>query len=104
MQDGGVQIMDMDGIFQGPITKLVGGAIGKAPLNATTGEPNGEAPVVVIPSAAGFSIHQFDSRGAAKFAAADDEGLLKQTPLLQVGEQGGDGAVDLGGQVAVGLG
>jgi hypothetical protein len=42
VEDGRVQVMHVDRIFDGPHAKLVGGAVGHATPDATTGQPGGE--------------------------------------------------------------
>jgi len=42
VEDGRVQVMHVDRIFDGPHAKLVGGGVGHATPDATTGQPGGE--------------------------------------------------------------
>ena len=101
MQNGGVQIVEMDAVVDGFESEIVGGAVDVAAFDAAAGHPHGETVVVVVAAFAeplvGAGRGQFDGRCAAEFAAPQDEGFVEQTALFQVGEQGGDGLVPQGG-------
>src|SRR5262249_52448926 len=43
VQDGGVQVVDVNTLFDGAVAELVGGAVDVAPLDAAAGEGDGEA-------------------------------------------------------------
>src|SRR5687767_6508413 len=42
MEDGGLDVMDMDRVFHDVVTEFIGCAIGLAALDATAGHPDGE--------------------------------------------------------------
>ena len=75
VQDGGVEVVHVEFVFNGLISPFVGGAVGIAGTNAAAGQPNGEslriviAPVVVLREGS-----------ASEFAAPPDEGVLEQSP------------------------
>jgi hypothetical protein len=48
MEDRGVKVVDVDGVFHYVIAEVVGLAMGKAALDAATGHPNGKAARMVI--------------------------------------------------------
>ena len=101
VQDGGVQALDVEGIFDGGAAQLVGPAHAHAALDAAAGQPHREAVGVVVAAGALFV---FGGGLAAELAAPDHQGLLQQSPLLQVLQQAGDGLVGLEGvQIVVGL-
>ena len=50
VQDGGVKVMDVHDILYGLEAELVGGTVGHAAANATTGQPHSEAVVIVVPA------------------------------------------------------
>jgi len=55
------------------LTKFVGAAVGRAALDAAAGHPGAEAVGVVVAAAVGGNASS-RGRGAAEFAAPDDEG------------------------------
>src|SRR5262249_25772526 len=73
VQDGSVQVVDVDRLFDGLVAELVGCAVDMAALDATAGQPNGEAPVVVIAAVAGLAVDQLDRGRPAEFAAANHQ-------------------------------
>ena len=73
MQDGGVEIVDMEAVLYRIQTELIRGAVGAAALHTAAGHPHGEAGGVVIASIAFFA-----HGGPAEFAAPDDEGFVQQ--------------------------
>ena len=87
MQDGGVQVMHMHGIFGHVVAEVVGLAVTGAGLHAAAGHPHGEATRVVV--ASGFRAVPFALAGdaAAEFAAPDDERVLEQSASLEVLDQ-----------------
>lgn len=48
MEDGGVEVMDVDGVLGDVVTEVIGGAEGEAGLDAAAGHPDGEAAGVVV--------------------------------------------------------
>ena len=96
MQDRRVQVVDLDLVFDGVITVVVGGAVDRAALDSAAGHPHGEAIGVVV-----AAVGPLGHRGAAELAAPDDQGAIEQAAGLQVGEQAGDRLVDGAGVVLV---
>jgi|SRR6188768_557187 len=47
-----VQVVNMHGLFDGLVAKLVGGAVNVASLHASSGQPHGEAVGIVVASGA----------------------------------------------------
>ena len=78
VQDGGVEIVDVDSVFDGLETKIVRAPVGHSSPDAPTRHPDGKPPVVVIPPvldhAGATGLHH---RGAAELAAANDEGIFQ---------------------------
>src|SRR5690348_8933262 len=70
----------------------VGGAVAVSAFDAAAGHPHGEAAGVVIAAVVALAVG-----GAAELAAPDDQGVLEHVALLEVGEESGDGLIDLAG-------
>ncbi len=75
--DRGMQIVDMDLVFNGTETEFVRCAVDIAAANSTAGHPHREAPVIVVASVdlpvVAALLGKFDNRRAAKFATPDHE-------------------------------
>lgn len=91
VQDGGVQVVNVDLVLDRIETQFVGLAMVDATFNSTSGEPHGEGIGVVIP-AIGSSLGHWS---AAKFASKDDEGVFQHAALFEVFDQGSAGLVDI---------
>src|SRR5262245_57726566 len=85
VQEGGMQVMHMNRLVDGLESKLVGGAVRDAALDAAAGQPKAK-PIRIMIAAVGA----FRRGRAAEFTAANDEGILEEAALFQVGEQSGD--------------
>ncbi len=111
VEEGGLDIVDVDGVLDDIVAEFVGGAVDGAGLNAAAGHPHGEGfGVVVAAAGAAEGGVAFDHGGAAEFAAPDDEGFVEEAALFEVGDEGGAGAVGgaaefavVAGDVAVGV-
>jgi hypothetical protein len=71
VEDGGVEVVDVDLVLDRTEAEVVGGAVGEAAADAAAGQPGGEAPVVVVPA-----VPPFGCAGAAEFAPPDDRACL----------------------------
>ncbi len=92
VQKGGVEVVDMDLVLRGEVTELVGGTVNEARSYSPSRQPHGEAMRVVVPASSLPAA--LGHGGAAEFSPPDDEGIVQQTPLAQVREEGGNGLVD----------
>ena len=99
LQNRGVQIVNVNRVFNRLETKIVGGAVDVSAFNAAAGHPHGKAVMVVIAavdfSGVGPLLGKFDGRRPAEFASADHQRFVEQLPLLEIGEQRADGLGDL---------
>ena len=89
IEHGGVEVADVDGLVDDLVAHFVGLAVGDAGLHAGTSHPDGEGVGVVIAadeSVAASASAVFLHRGAAEFAAPDDEGVVEHAALFEVGE------------------
>ena len=82
----------MDAVATGHDAMLIGFTENKAAFDAASGHPRGEAEVVVFTS---FVIGFLVERGPAKLGSPYDEGAFEHAALFEVGEETGDGAVDV---------
>ena len=98
MQAGGVKVMHVHRIFHDTETKFIRGSIRDAFLQSPTGHPDGEAFPVVVPSwsslGAGSGVVFLNHGGASEFSAPNDQGVLEESALFQVGDKAGAGLVD----------
>ena len=92
VEDGCMQVADVVSVDDGLVAKFVGLTVARSGVDAAAGNPIGEALGVVVAA----SVAALIDRLSPEFASPDDEGFLKQTALFEVGQQPGDGAVDLG--------
>ena len=98
MKDGRLEVADTDWFFGNIVANVVGLAVGTR-FDTCAGHPHGEGMgMMVTPVEALFQgrvdivLHH---RRTAEFATPDDQGLFKQAALLEVGDQAGNGSVDL---------
>ena len=94
VKQGGVEVVHMDLVLDRLVPELVGGAIGEAGLDAAASQP-GREPVGIVIATGRFLFTALLSVGVpTEFAAPPDDGVLQQSPLLQVLQQSCDGLVD----------
>ena len=87
VQDRGLQIVDVDRVFDDVKTQIVGGAIERARLDAAAGHPHRECLRVMIAAQATMENRvAFHHRRAAEFAAPNHERLIEQTALFEVAQ------------------
>lgn len=55
MQHGGMQVMDVHLIFDRSKSEVIGGSVSLTATYTATGEPHGEAPVVVVSAITTFT-------------------------------------------------
>ena len=91
VEDGGVEVVDVDFVFDGVEAEFVGFSVGEAAFDAASGEDHGEGVGVVVSAVVAELVHG----GAAEFAAPDDEGFVEHAALFEVGDEGGAGLVDV---------
>ena len=98
VEDGGLEVVDVDLVFGDVEAEVVGSAVG-AGFGAAAGHEGGEGLRVVV--ASGFAAEGgvgFDHGGAPEFAAPDDEGFIEESVAFEVLNEGGGG---LGGLFAI---
>ena len=90
MQDGRVEVVNVDHVFDGLVAEFIGGTETEPMLNAGAGEPGGEALGVMV--AARGSLLKCGH--AAKLGGPDDESVVEQSARLEVGQERGRGLVE----------
>ena len=110
VEDGGLHIVDVDGILGDVPAKFIGFPIGRAGLDPSPRHDPTVSPAEVVASGrllwvAGAVLTE---RGTSEFSPPNDEGVFKQTAYLQVLNEGGVRGVgvdallfELGEKVAV---
>src|SRR3954454_23931686 len=86
--------MHVHGIAHNVIAELVGLAIDRAALDAAAGHPDGETARVMIAAEAVGLDFALAVRGAPEFAAPDDQRVVEQPALLEVGDERLAGLID----------
>jgi hypothetical protein len=84
VENGGVEVTDVNGVLDDVIGHLVGLSVHLAALDSTTGHPDGEATWVVVAAVVGLREAALAIDGAAEFPAPDDEGVFQHAALFQV--------------------
>ena len=77
-ENGGLEVVDVDGVLGDVEAEVVGLAEGDSGFHAAAGQPVGEAIGVVIATIASA----LDHGGAAEFTAPDDEGVVEHAALF----------------------
>lgn len=72
VQNGGMEIVDVNAVMHGSETKVIGLSVRDAPFDTAPGKPRGEAEVIVV--SAGTILRSWC---ATKFPAPDHEGLFE---------------------------
>ena len=98
VHDRGLEIVNMNGVFDNVIRKIVGLAEGDPRLHAAAGHPHAEAPRVVVAAVVGPAEGALGVNGAAEFPAPDHEGVVEEAPAPEVRKPGGGGFFQGGGQ------
>lgn len=108
VEEGGVKVVDVDGVLGDMETEWIGFSVGDAPFHSAACGPHGEGLGMVIP--AQFSAQfgaALDHGGAAEFPAPDDERVIQEAALLEVLDEGGIGLIGgfaLGGDATFDIG
>ena len=89
-------MVDGDGVLDGVIAEIVGGAIDGAPLHPPAGDPDAEPERIVI-----AAVRPLRERRPAELPRPDDERLLEEPTTFQVVDQPGNRLVDLSGHLAM---
>ena len=92
-----MEIVDGNFVFGGIEAVVVGRAVMISGFGAATGHPHREAVGIVITTVVAtthLAIEELATWSAAKFAAAEDKGVVQKTPGFEVAQERGNGLVD----------
>src|ERR1043166_8281531 len=95
VKEGSLEIMNMDGILGHIVAQIVGGSVDSAGLHPCAGHPDGKAARVVIASVVRGGELALRVICPPEFTAPDDQRLVEQPALLEVGDQSVAGLVDI---------
>lgn len=101
MQQRAMDVADVVDVFDGFAADLIGVADGVTALGAAAGEPHGHGFGVVVTTVALAAAALTVVGGAAEFAAENNKGVVQHAPFFQVVDEGGNGLIDGGNQIAV---
>lgn len=105
VEHGGVEVVDVDFVFNGGKAEVVGCSVHVTTFHAAPCHPGGEAVVVVIAAidlaGVGAFFGHFNDGRPAKFSAPEDEGFVEESALFEIGEEGGDGLITFPREVAM---
>ena len=82
VEHGGVEVVDVDGVFKDVVGEVVGFADGLTGFDAAAGAPKGVASWVMVATEAGFGDVALAVGGASEFAAPDDQGIFEEAALF----------------------
>jgi hypothetical protein len=85
----GVQVVYVNRVLAGFVAQFVGRTLGESALHAAAGEPERKALVVVVAAVGVLAV-----RRAAELASPDQERIVEQPALAQIGQQPRDRPID----------
>ena len=91
----------MHAVLDRLVPEVIGRPVRLPPADSRPRQPDREAPVVVVPPQRRLPVRQLHRRCPPELTAAQHHRLVKQPPLLQIGQQRRDGLVGLPPQPAV---
>lgn len=96
VQEGGVEVVDFDGVLDGVFADVVGLTMNVTGFEAAASDPDGEA-VAMVPA----TVFALASGGAAELGGPQYEGVVQHAALFEIGDEGGGGLIDVVGEVGV---
>lgn len=98
VQDGRIEIVNVDRIFDHFVTQIVRPAVNDPRPYSGPGEPYRESVALVIAAdifrSDASSIYPLSDRRASEFGGHDDQGLVQHAALLQISHQSRAGTID----------
>ncbi len=102
VQDGRVQVVDVDPARNDSVAHVIGCAKGETALDSTASHPRAEAFRLVFAAVfldRGGAAEVLTPRRAPEFPAPQDKGVLEQAPGFEVLEQACNGLIGLGAEL-----
>ena len=93
MQDRGLQIVYVDGLFSDIEAEVVGTAVNVSLANTTSGEPDTEGLWMMVASVGLLTATDFAHGCSSKFSGHHDKCFIQQTALIEIVDESGDAAV-----------
>ena len=87
VQDGGVQIMHMDGVLRDVVREVVRLAILETSLHTPAGHPHRPTAWVVVASVIFTGQSALAVHGASKLTAPNHQRVIQHAPTFQIGQQ-----------------
>ena len=89
VKTGGMEIVNVDFIIDYTEPELIRSSVGEPAFHPAAGHPDGKAFFVMIAARGrlcpGAGVVFLNHRRAAKFTAPDDESLIEETTLFEIG-------------------
>ena len=95
VQDGGIQVVDVNGVFDDVVTKVVGLAIDHAGLDSAAGHPDGKTLRMMVAAIVFTGEITLAVDGPAKLSTPDNESIFEQAALLEVLNQCPTGLINI---------
>ncbi len=99
MQNGGVEVVNVNGPIDGAEADVVAGAVNHARFYAGAGQPGTKSPGMMF---AAFGLGRVVEGRAAKLGGPNNERIVQQAAFFEIFEQRGDGLIDVPGQGRMG--
>src|SRR5687768_7154193 len=96
VENGGMQVMHLDGLFDGILPNIIRGAMHVAWLEPASRQPDAEA-VAVMPA----TVRAFPGRRTPELSGPHYDGLIQHAALLQVRDKSRNGLVHIVSQAGV---
>ena len=88
VENGGMEIVDVDGVFGDVVAEFVSGTIGDARLDASASHPDRETSGVVIAAIVFTGEFALAVGGSTKLPSPDHESVVQHTALFEILDQG----------------
>jgi len=95
VQDCGVQIVDVHGIFRDVVAEIVGLTEGHATLDSTASHPHAKIPRLVLSAIVVLGQATLAVDSPPELTSPDDQRVLEHPSAFKVLDQGGDGLIGL---------
>ena len=87
VEDGGMEVVDVDGVPGDVVGMVVGLAEAESRLDSPAGHPDCKAARVMVAAVIGFRQFTLAINCSTKFTAPDDQGVVEKSPLFEVKNQ-----------------